>query len=421
MLLTLLLYSVAFARLCVAFPPSYFEARTPALANRTLGVFSTDQLIDVTAGGKNAFQPPSADDYRGPCPGLNALANHNFIPHSGIVGFATAILQSNRVFGLELDTATIAAVLALFGADLLSPDLRFSIGAAPTPGLLSGILVGLGLAGPPTGLSGTHNQFESDSSVTRGNFYQFDGNNYNLQLPYFQALYDLQPGPGDSDYDQDVIFRHSQIRFRQSIAQDPDFFYGPVQMFVSCLTHNLVYGLMSNHSAERPNGFLSRDVLASLYAVSPDASGGALQYTPGHERIPESWYRRPFLDEYGALHVLPDLLAMWLRFPELLLVGGNVAGVNTYAPIDIGNFTGGVYSAALLLEGDNAACFALQALRILVPDALAPLGGAVGAIVAKIVQATGPLLAGLTCPELTTLDRDMLERYPGYQKTMYPV
>ncbi|KAJ6562057.1 hypothetical protein B0H19DRAFT_899259, partial [Mycena capillaripes] len=59
----------------------YFETRTTALANRTLGGFSTEQLIDVS--GSNSFQSPGQDDLRGPCPGLNAMANHNFIPHSG--------------------------------------------------------------------------------------------------------------------------------------------------------------------------------------------------------------------------------------------------------------------------------------------------------------------------------------------------
>ncbi|KAJ7114931.1 Chloroperoxidase [Mycena epipterygia] len=406
-------------RRCTAFPPSYFETRTSNVGNDTLGGFSTAQLIDVS--GANAFLPPGEGDFRGPCPGLNALANHNFIPHDGVVTFTAAILQSNRVFGLGIDTASIAAIFALFGADLLSPDFPFSIGAAPPPGLLSGILGGLGLAGLPTGLSGTHNQFETDSSVTRGDYYQFNGNNYELQLPYFQALYDLQPLSPDANYNQDVIFRHSQIRFRQSIAENANFFYGPVQMLISCLTHNLVYGLMMNHSFEHPEGFLSGDVLKSMYAVSTAADGVTLQYTPGHERIPDNWYRRSLLDDYGALHVVPDLLAMWLRFPELLLIGGNLNGVNTYAPLDLHNLTGGVYSAESLLEGSNAACFVFQAVQILVPATLSGLADSVGVIVQRVEQAAGGILAGLTCPELVSMDRSMLERYPGYQRTSHPV
>jgi hypothetical protein len=38
--------------------------------------------------GAHAFQPPNfaQGDQRGPCPGLNALANHGYIPRNGIVG-----------------------------------------------------------------------------------------------------------------------------------------------------------------------------------------------------------------------------------------------------------------------------------------------------------------------------------------------
>jgi hypothetical protein len=44
--------------------------------------------------GAHSFQPPGAGDFRGPCPGLNALANHKFIPHNGIVTFNEAIAQT---------------------------------------------------------------------------------------------------------------------------------------------------------------------------------------------------------------------------------------------------------------------------------------------------------------------------------------
>lgn len=44
-----------------------------------------NKLIIVT--GVHEFQPPNLDggDQRGPCPGLNALANHGYIPRNGVV------------------------------------------------------------------------------------------------------------------------------------------------------------------------------------------------------------------------------------------------------------------------------------------------------------------------------------------------
>lgn len=40
------------------------------------------QYIDTT--GKYAYKAPGATDQRGPCPGLNAMANHGYLPHNGI-------------------------------------------------------------------------------------------------------------------------------------------------------------------------------------------------------------------------------------------------------------------------------------------------------------------------------------------------
>ena len=65
------------------------------LGSEAVGVFQTGtegnatfdakkQLIDVS--GSHAWQAPGPNDARGPCPGLNALANHGYLPRDG---FAT--------------------------------------------------------------------------------------------------------------------------------------------------------------------------------------------------------------------------------------------------------------------------------------------------------------------------------------------
>lgn len=43
------------------------------------------QRVDVTSGSGHDFHPPGTTDKRGPCPGLNAAANHGFIPRNGIL------------------------------------------------------------------------------------------------------------------------------------------------------------------------------------------------------------------------------------------------------------------------------------------------------------------------------------------------
>lgn len=54
------------------------------------------QLVSVS--GKHKFVAPdfAAGDARGPCPGLNALANHGYIPHNGVgtaMDFLTGTLE----------------------------------------------------------------------------------------------------------------------------------------------------------------------------------------------------------------------------------------------------------------------------------------------------------------------------------------
>ncbi|KAJ7314811.1 hypothetical protein DFH08DRAFT_1087139 [Mycena albidolilacea] len=136
--------------------------------------------------------------------------------------------------------------------------------------------------------------------------------------------------------------------------------------------------------------------------------------------ILDNWYRRPFLDEYNAKHLITDMLTMWTRYPELLFIGGNTNSVNTCASIDIRNLTGGVYNAESLLEGDNAACFVFEAVQILVPDALSRLAGIGGVILTKLLSVTA-ILAGLTRPDLVDINRSILGRYPGYRQMSHAV
>lgn len=50
-----------------------------------------------------------------------------------------------------------------------------------------------------------------------------------------------------------------------------------------------IAALMSNHSAEYPNGILDKETLKSFFAIT-EAADGTLSWTPGHERIPDNWY-----------------------------------------------------------------------------------------------------------------------------------
>ena len=84
-----------------------------ALAAFVVGVSAFPQVPGPNPGGSNVFNakeqfistsgvhkfvPPNfaAGDQRGPCPGLNALANHGYLPHNGVATIAQYTEATNK-------------------------------------------------------------------------------------------------------------------------------------------------------------------------------------------------------------------------------------------------------------------------------------------------------------------------------------
>ncbi|CAE6341197.1 unnamed protein product [Rhizoctonia solani] len=366
------------------------------------------QKIDVS--GKYAFQAPRPGDKRGPCPGLNALANHGYLPHNGVTSLTQAIEASNKVFGMSTDIATVLSVL---GTLLDGNPLTFmwSIGGPP------GGLVLPPLLSAPQGLSGSHNKYEGDSSPTRWDAYMNNGDGNTMNLTYFKQLYELQSEEDpNANFDYDIIVANRATRFKTSVSENPYFFYGPFSgVIASAAAHAFVPRLMSNHSMESPQGILNHKVLKSFFAVS--GSGVNLTYQNGFERIPENWYRRP--TDYAFLDFQLDLVDAALKHPEFLSIGGNTGKVNSFAGVDLTSITGGVYNSINLLEGNNLFCFAFQAAQQATPDVLK--GGIIGdlsSVLGLLTSKITPILAGLSCPQLTKYDASAFKIYPGSNGTV---
>ncbi|CAE6489927.1 unnamed protein product, partial [Rhizoctonia solani] len=184
-------------------------------------------------------------------------------------------------------------------------------------------------------------------------------------------------------------------RFNTSISENPNFFYGPFSgLIASPAAHIFITRLMSNHSTEAPDGVLNHETLKSFFGVSGNSAN--LTYKVGYERIPNNWYRRP-VDYILPLFDL-DLVYMGLKHPEFLSIGGNTGKVNSFAGVNLGNLTGGVYNSVDLLQGNNLICFGLQAMQQAIPDILKGVVGdltvALGLWTSKIL----PILSPLGCP-----------------------
>jgi len=73
----------------------------------------------VSTTGQYAFVPPGSGDARGPCPGLNAMANHGYLPHNGIATIQQFVTGTYQVFGMaavrldaSVDTRRVAELLS---------------------------------------------------------------------------------------------------------------------------------------------------------------------------------------------------------------------------------------------------------------------------------------------------------------------
>ncbi|KAJ3572942.1 heme-thiolate peroxidase [Xylaria arbuscula] len=378
-----------------------------------------DPLTDpIDVSGKYAFKAPDFEkgDQRGPCPGLNALANHGYIPHDGIVSFIEIVEQANTVFGMGLDLVGIlAGVATLYVGTPLSLNPGFSIGGiSPKSENILGNL--FGLLGEPRGIDGTHNIIESDSSATRNDLYN-TGNAHTMNLTLFEKM--AEYADDDGIITMDALADRAVDRFYESIATNPTFYYGP---YTGTIARNAGYAFMgrflSNHTKDHPlGGHLSKEVLSSFFGVCEE--NGRQVYREGHERIPENWYRLAV--DYDLISYNLDLVAWLIKHPVLLSIGGNLGEVNTFAGVDIANITGGILNTAKLLEGNNLICFTLTVLKTFVPSSvtstvfatLEPLLNFVDDILLH------PLL-DLSCPVFadlklggTDLWSGLLDRYPG--------
>ncbi|KAJ3855303.1 hypothetical protein EV368DRAFT_79782 [Lentinula lateritia] len=382
---------------------TYHQAYPQSTDKRTASVSFDAASQYVSTMGVHAFVPPGLGDFRGPCPGLNAMANHGYIPHNGIATIDEFIQGTYEVFGMGRDLALFLGVYGvIMDGDVLS--LSFSIGKGGNS--ILGLL-------PQNGLTGSHNNYEGDVSPTRGDFFEYD-NNHEVQISQFLQLYNLQSNvsdPSQVNYDIDLLTSFRLSRFQQSIDKNPYFFNGPITgVLVQPAAYQFIFRFMANKSEEYPEGRLSRDVLKSFFSIT--GTEYDFVYTAGQERIPDNWYKRAIGDEYGLLSAILELTTIALAHPEFLSVGGNTGQVNTFAGVDFANLTGGVFSASTLLEGNNLGCFVLQAAVMVLPTGVA---GILEDVLDELAEVVNPLLQAWDCPKLTQMDIDTPEGTAGLE------
>lgn len=358
--------------------------------------------IRINVDGDHKWMAPGPFDERGPCPGLNALANHGYIPRSGIVTIGQATAAIYLVLGMGLDLAVGLSVYGCVTCGLLP---SFSIGGKSKNN-------SLGL-GDCQGLKWSHNRVEGDVSPTRMDFYTGDASN--LHLPYFKQLLDITNDTQNIDYDDMTKFR--KTRLLNSVNTNPNLFINVITFVLAIITYLLPLRLFSNSLYPPCNqkGCIDYETMKSFFAVT--GNGPNLTYNPGQESIPDNWYRVPYGEEYGLKELNQDVLVAVGNDPTLLRLGGNTGEVNSFVGVDFSDLTGGLYNAKNLLESNNLECFIYQALQISALSSLRAFLGKVAESVTPVVEKLLDLSFGgkltLGCPKLQ-YDPSLFSGFPGY-------
>ena len=162
-------------------PLGVFKAQTNCGPTPCLNFDPKDQLVSVT--GQYAYQSPAADEIRGPCPGLNAAANHGYLPRSGIASIEQTVSGLGALYNME---ATLATFLAAYAITL---DGNIAEGVWSIGGPLPADPITSGLLGTGQGLSYSHNNYEGDGSIGRNDAYINHGDAHSLNVQKFEAVY----------------------------------------------------------------------------------------------------------------------------------------------------------------------------------------------------------------------------------------
>jgi hypothetical protein len=270
----------------------------------------------------HAFRAPDySKDIRGPCPGLNAAANHGFLAHDGITTFNELVDAQQNLYNVGYDLAVLLAVLGLTTTDGDPVTMKLSIGCDAT----SRTSFNPALTGSEPGLDG-HNKFEADTSLTRNDFFTADGDNFRFN----GTLFDMMTQTTGGNYDLTGLAKYREQRYYQSVADNSNFYFGPFSL--------LLFGAASFLYELMPSGTRGYapdvETISSFFGAEKNSAG---QWTfNGKEKIPDNWTNR--VAPYTITDVGNQILSMYLLHP--VPFGGNTAQ-GTFSPISFSTIKDG--------------------------------------------------------------------------------
>ncbi|KAL5120484.1 hypothetical protein ACEQ8H_001502 [Pleosporales sp. CAS-2024a] len=328
--------------------------------------------ILVPASGDKAhyYTEPGPNDIRGPCPGLNAAANHNFLSHDGITNFDELVDAQQNVYNVGYDLAVLLAVLGIVAdGDVVTEKLSIGCDATSRTALVP-------LLGRQPGLDG-HNKFEGDTSLTRTDYFLNNGDDYSFNGSLFAEMKSFADTVSGGLFDRNAIAAYRSKRYDESLATNGNFFFGPLSL--------LLYGAASFLYELFPSyGDAGTPDLATMKSFF----GG---WAHVGERIPANWFSR--VDAYTNNDVTNEILALYLKAPKLF--GGNI-GVNNFDAL--GSF-GDIQNGKLPNDATagDILCLLYQLGTMAVPSSLSTTTDITAAILNFSVGKLNPVFKNQGC------------------------
>jgi hypothetical protein len=256
----------------------------------------------------------------GPCPGLNTAANHNFLSHDGITTFDELVDAQQNLYNVGYDLAVTLAVLGLTITDGDIITEKLSIGCDATTRTSYAPL----LTGSEPGLDG-HNKFESDTSLTRDDYFLADGNNYSFN----GTLFGMMDATSNSYFGRNQLALYRSQRYAQSLAENPNFYFGPLALLLFGAS-SFLYELMPSGPSYTPD----LPTISSFFGASQTADG-TFSFNNA-EKIPDNWYNR--VSPYTNNDVTNEILAQYLEYPVLF---GGATGNGGFDLVNFGSIRHG--------------------------------------------------------------------------------
>lgn len=256
--------------------------------------------LPLDTSGEHAYRAPSSTDRRGPCPGLNALANNGYINRNGISN-AAQVSDASLKMGFATDAAAFLAALAV----IASNGLVFSIGQGS-------LTTGPGL--------NKHNFLEGDTSYKSCDCnlcpWQNGCDNFKFNDEVWSTTYDAAQANGNL-FGIPTFKIAAKKRYDQCRANNSKCLFGPIQFVFHYVTPCLFAQAFPNGT----DGLPTEDIENTWIGIVKDANG-VRSGVPGGGRIPDNWY--PGAKPYSTLELNSCVLEIFSAYPVSL--GANING-----------------------------------------------------------------------------------------------